>query len=646
MKTSKLILNIIFSFVFLIGYSQNKRIKKGTTDYDKFDYVETSDVLLKVAKKGYKSVDLFQKLGNSFYFNNKMSDAAIWYGELMALNEPIDSEYYFRYALALKSDENYTESDKWMAKFHEAKSEDTRGKAFVSTIDYLTKIEEASRVFDVYNLNINSELSDFGSTMYKHKLVFASSRGGGKVHKWNEQPFLDLYIAEKEKAGSYTNVTSLDKNVNAKYHESTAAFTPNDSTLFFTRNNYFKKSLKKDDQGISRLQLFRATLQRDSTWNDIKSIHFNSNEYSTAHPAVNATGTKLYFASDMPGTIGQSDVFVADINKDGSIGEPVNLGNELNTEGQETFPFINAEGDLYFSSNGHMGLGGLDVFVIKDFENKRANGQPYLVENIGKPINSPQDDFGYYEKPDTKEGFFTSNRPGGKGDDDIYSFNIPKPKPCKQVVEGLAKDKKTRRLLKGTSVIVFDELGTEIERVVVSTNGKFTFKLDCEKEYLIRGEKESYTADEKRFTTPKKKQELKIELRLDPNKQTIKAGDDLAKVLGIPMIYFDYDKYNIRYDASLELEKILVVLDQYPTMNIDIRSHTDSRGSFIYNETLSSNRAKSTMEYLIEKGIPPNRLTFKGYGENKLVNKCADGVICNEEEHQLNRRSEFIITKM
>ncbi len=549
MKTNKLISIIIFSFIFSICYSQKEKIKKATEDYDKFAYVKTSDVLLKVANSGFKSVDLFQKLGNSFYFNNKMRDAAKWYGELMALNEPVDSEYYFRYALALKSDENYTESDKWMAKFYETKSNDSRGKAFISTIDYLTKIDEASRDFEVYNLNINSKVSDFGAIHYNNKLVFASSRGSGEVYKWNEQPYLDLYSAVKEKNGSYKDVTAFNKEINTKYHESSAAFIPDSKIFYFTRNNYYKKNLKKDDKGISRLQLYRATLQSDSTWNEIKPIHFNSNEYSVAHPTINKNGTKLYFASDMPGTIGLSDIYVADIKSDGSLGKPVNLGTELNTEGQETFPFINTDGDLYFSSNGHMGLGGLDVYVVKDFENKRKANHKYNVENIGKPINSPQDDFGYYENLETKEGLFTSNRPGGKGDDDIYSFTLPQ--PCTQLVKGIAVNKSTRELLPGTTVIVFDELGVEINRVDVGLDAAFQFDLGCDKEYLVRGEKENFTADEIRFTTPSVKQELEVELELDQNLHSIKVGMDLAKVLDIPIIYFDYDKYNIRYDTVL-----------------------------------------------------------------------------------------------
>ena len=370
-----------------------------------------------------------------------MEEAAKWYGELMQMDVTgIDPEYYFRYAQSLKSIENYSESDKWMKKFAEADRSDLRGRAFTSTVDYLSMIDEASREFDVYNLDINTEVSDFGTTQYKNQLIFASSRGGGKKYKWNEQPYLDLFSADKQDDGSYGNVEKLDSDINTKYHESTVAFTPDDKVIYFTRNNYYNKKYRKSEDGTNRLKIFKATLDDDGDWENIESVHFNGDEYSVAHPTINVQGTKMYFASDMEGTLGKSDIFEVDINEDGSLGDPVNLGPSVNTEGHETFPFVNSDGDLFISSNGFNGLGGLDVFVIRDFENKRAANQPMGLENIGRPINSPMDDFGYYENLGTKEGFFTSNRDGGKGDDDIYSFTVPE---CAQTVEGTVKDKET-----------------------------------------------------------------------------------------------------------------------------------------------------------------------------------------------------------
>lgn len=356
----------------------------------------------------------------------------------------------------------------------------------------------------------------------------------------------------------------------------------------------------------------------------------------------------MYFASDMTGTLGKSDIFEVDINPDGTLGEPVNLGASINTEGHETFPFINSEGDLFFSSNGFSGLGGLDVFVIREFEKRRELNQQLILENIGRPINSPMDDFCYYENVATKEGFFTSNREGGKGDDDIYSFIIP---DCEQVVEGVVKDVETDELIVGAKVSLLDADSKVLNLQIVGADAAYIFeKLECEKEYLIRIEADDYETVEERFTTPKKRQKLVINPKLEKDVKGINEGTDLAKTLGIPIIYFDYDKSNIRYDAEVELQKVLAVMNKYPDMIVDIKSHTDCRGQADYNEKLSEKRAQSTRNYLISKGIDASRLTAKGYGESQLVNDCGcetnNDSDCTEAQHQLNRRSEFIIVKM
>jgi outer membrane protein OmpA-like peptidoglycan-associated protein len=648
MKTYKIIFILVLSLVFSSGYAQKAKVRQATKEYDNLAYLKTSEILLEVAENGYTSVDLLQKLASSFYFNNQMEQATKWYGELMKMNEDIDAEYYFRYAQALKSVENYTESDKWMKKFADLDRSDLRGRAFLSTVDYLTMIDEVSKDFEVNNLDLNTAVSDFGTTQYQNQLIFASSRGGGKNYEWNDQPFLDLFSAEKQEDGTYGSVEKLDSDINTKYHESTVAFTQHDKVMYFTRNNYFKKKYKKDEDGTNRLKIFKATLNEYDKWGDVESIPFNGEDYSVAHPTINVKGTKMYFASDMLGTLGSSDIFEVEIKQDGSLGDPINLGPSVNTEGQETFPFVNSQGDLYLSSNGFNGLGGLDVFVIRDFENKRELKQPMALENIGRPINSPMDDFGYYENLGTKEGFFTSNREGGKGDDDIYSFTVPE---CEQTVEGVVKDQDTEEPIVGAKVTLLDADGNELNQLVVGVNGTYKFeKLECEKEYLIRIEADTYATVEQRFTTPKKQQKLELKSLLEKDEIELEPCADLAKLLDIPIIYFDFDKFDIRRDAELELQKVLAVLNKYPTMTIDIRSHTDCRGTMSYNERLSNNRAQSTRQYLVDKGVAVDRLTAKGYGESRLLNNCGcepkNDSNCSDEEHQVNRRSEFIVTSI
>ncbi|WGH76590.1 hypothetical protein P8625_05375 [Tenacibaculum tangerinum] len=355
--------------------AQRAKIKQANKEYKDFAYVRTSEILLEVVEKGYKSVDVLKKLGDSFYFNSDMEQAAKWYGELFTLDkEKIDTEYYFRYAQALKSIQNYQESDRWMEKFAELNSSDLRAKAFLTNQDYLSNIKNASKDFELENLKINTELSDFGTFIFDNKLYFSSSKGNGKKYKWNELPYFNLYTAEKTTEG-YQQVKELE-GVNTKYHESSVAITPDGKTMYFTRSNYYKGKYKEDKKGTNHLKLFRASLNENGKWGNIQSVRFNSNSYSVAHPTINAKGTKLYFSSDMDGTVGQSDVFVAEINPDGSLGDPVNLGKQINTEVRESFPFINTKGDLFYASNGFNGLGGLDVYVVRGFESKREKNNP------------------------------------------------------------------------------------------------------------------------------------------------------------------------------------------------------------------------------------------------------------------------------
>ena len=642
----KNILVVISILLLTPAFGQKAKLIKAEKAYNNYNYINTTKILLSVAEKGYKSTDVFKKLGDSYYYTNQMEDAVKWYGKLMNMAseeglDNLDPEYYFRYGQALKSIERYTDSDIWMTKFSEKKTQDLRAQAFLNDVDYLSEINSNDNSnITLFNLNINSEYSDFGSVLYGDQLVFTSSRGGGRDYKWNDQPYLDLYIASKETDSTYGEVKSFGDEINTKYHESSVAFL-GDSVLYFTRNNYYKGKFKQDSDNTNRLHLFKSTKENDS-WTNIEFLDLNKKSYSISHPTINSKGDKMYFASDMPGSIGLSDLYVVSILEDGSLGEPENLGVNINTQGQETFPFINKAGDLFFSSNSYPGLGGLDVYVIRDFEIQYESSKTYVLENLGLVINSPQDDFAYYEEDGGIKGFVSSNRENGKGDDDIYSFQIA---PCQQIVSGVVKDKVSLEVIPMAIVTLFDENGNKLTQQTANEEGFFSFSIDCEKEYLLRGAKEGYIPNEKRLVTPSKKQKLEVELLLEKEEQPVNIGDDLAKILDIPMIYFDFDKSNIRPDAEVELQKIVEAMKMYPRLKLDIRSHTDSRANDAYNMTLSNRRAKSTMEYLIKEGIAKSRLTAQGYGETQLVNRCSNGVQCSKEEHQANRRSEFIIIK-
>ncbi|WP_010520421.1 OmpA family protein [Aquimarina agarivorans] len=652
---SILILSILFSLSLV---AQEKLLQKADKEYDKLSYIDARKIYIDVVNKGYTSQDIYQKIGDSYYFNAQLADASVWYEKLCnEYNESLDPEYLFRYSQTLKNLRNYDKADKVMVAFDKAtgKSE-SRVKLFKKERNYLELIELQSGKFDIVNLPINSSRSDFGPSFYKDdQIMFASSRSNGGsriVHEWNEAPFLDLYrtFREGKQSIAVEGIEELKGNINTKLHESSTVTTKDGKTMYFTRNNYTNKRRKADANGTTKLKLYKASLVNNK-WTDIKELPFNSDEYSVAHPALSVNEKKLYFASDMPGSKGMSDLFVVDITGKDSYSEPKNLGSKINTEGRETFPFISKSGKLYFASDGHIGLGGLDVFISEPNETKRGFSDPF---NVGKPINSSDDDFTFIIDEATKIGFFTSNRYGGVGDDDIYSFVQTEDliSSCNQYLSGIVTDAETRALLPNAKVVLFDANMDKIASTTADSDAKYSLPIDCDRKYVIRASKEAYEFTEVNFASTEAfefKHNQPIQLRKGTAQLgvvTAKVGDDLAKLLQLNPIYFDFDKSFIRPDAEIELQKVISVMKEYPEMNIDVRSHTDSRAPFDYNMRLSTRRNKSTIKYIIDKGgISPARLTGRGYGETNLTNNCADGVECSEAQHQLNRRSEFIILK-
>ncbi|MFD2564888.1 OmpA family protein [Aquimarina rubra] len=653
MNLKKYFVNISLSIILCSTVNaQEKRLEKADENFNRYAFVDARKIYLDVARSGYASADLFKKLGDSYYFNAELEESVKWYEELVAnYSDEIDPEYLFRYSQSLKSVKRYKEADQVMEKFNTVTGNDQRAEYFVSTRDYLRFIEMQSGRYTLRRLYINSKFSEYAPSFNNQgQMIFASSRGGGNsmvktLHEWNEMPFLDLYTSDIiGKRNALTEPKKIKGDINTRFHESSSTFSKDGQTVYFTRNNYTKRKLGSDTNGTILLKLYRATLDGEK-WINVEELPFNSEEYSVAHPALSADGTKLYFASDMPDSRGLSDLYVVDVNEDGSFGTPINLGDKINTEGRETFPYVSDSGRLYFASDGHVGLGGLDIFVA--VPDVLGFSQPF---NVGKPVNSSEDDFTFVLNEETKIGFFASNRSGGKGNDDIYSFKQTDDliTTCGQYVEGTITDAYTREILPGTEVLLLDSNNQELGRTTTNTKGKYKFPVSCETTYIVRGSKENYSPTEAPLET-NTALEYTHQLPLQLGKgglsgQEVKPGDDLAKVLNLQIIYFDLDKSFIRSDAEVELQKIIAVMKEYPQMKVDVRSHTDSRASDDYNMYLSERRAKSTIKYIVEKGgIDKSRLSGRGYGETSLINKCSNNVNCSESEHQQNRRSEFIL---
>ena len=641
--------NIFITFILLalticLGNAQGTKLVKASKDYQQYNFAFAIESYESLVKKGYSEKDIYQNLGNAYYLNADYEQAAIWYEKLFALEDikEIESDYFYRYAQSLKSKQEYKESDKWMEQFIKSTRADGRAAKFTKKRDYLAEIKANSGRYAVELAPFNSKASDFAPSFYKEGIVFSSNRDDNffvrNLHKWNNTPFLNLYTANPtDETKTDFSVEKFYKKLNTKAHESSTIFTKDGLTMYFTRNN-FDKGFERDEEGISRLKLYRAFF-KDGTWTDVLELPFNDSFFSVAHPALNSAEDKLFFASDRPGTFGMSDLFYVDLKEDGSFGEPINLGADVNTEGRETFPFIANNDILYFASDGHPGLGGLDIFAID-----LANGDFTEILNLGEPVNSDEDDFALIVESESGKGYFSSNRKNGVGSDDIYTFNTLRPLEfkCFQNIAGIVVDKETNKPLGNANVRIFDKQGLTLANTTSQADGSFNLSLDCKTKYAIAlAVKKDYKED---------RQELSIVpdnpifiLALESNKMLVEKGDDLAEYLNLPIIYFDFDKWDIRPDAAKELQKVIAYMKQYPKVKIDIKSHTDSRAPQLYNDRLSERRAQATRQYIIANGISAKRLTAKGYGERQLINRCADGIDCSEVEHDLNRRSEFIV---
>ena len=644
MKT-KFILSILFFFGSFTLFSQEKKIEKADQKYNDLAYFDAISIYEKVAKKGYKSVELFERLGNCYYFNSDFETAVKWYEELFNLTPNVEPEYYYRFAQSFKSIGEYEEANKFLALFIQKNENDKRAILIKNNKDYLKKIDENSGRYETFDVGVNSGYSDYGASFLGNKLIFTSAREissalNRKMESTN-QAFSNLYQSEVKFDGTMETPAPLSNNVNSIFNEASAVFAKDGKTMYFTRNNYTNKKRGRSDNRTTFLKLYKAILVNNE-WTKIEELPFNSDQYSTAHPALSPDDKILYFASDMPGTFGMSDIFKVQINDDNTFGIPENLGTTINTEGKESFPFFANDNVLYFASDGHPGLGGLDVFM----SDMNKEGVFQDAENVGKPINSDQDDFAFLINDKTRIGFFSSNRKGGKGSDDIYRFYETKKLTCQQLLLVRITDQQTSQSLSDAKITFFDDKFNIIKEVYTNADGDFKFDVVCGQNYNVRASKKDFETKEIKVNIPKNNGETTCSIGLEKRIIKFAVGEDVGPKIGIKKIYFDLSKYYIRPDAALELQKVLALMNEYPGMKIDIRSHTDSRQSTKNNQILSENRAKSTMDWLIKNGITADRLTEKGYGESQLINQCADGIKCTEEEHQANRRSEFIIVSM
>ncbi|MDG1398237.1 MAG: OmpA family protein [Polaribacter sp.] len=544
---------------------------------------------------------------------------------------------------------------------------------------------------------MNSKYQDFDLVQYSDSLyIFSSTRKQKSIKqpKWsgNNQPYLELYSAKRKKDGSFTSIEKFSKTINTKFHDADIEFSKDLKTIYFSRSNYFKKKYVKDTLGRNLIQLYKAVQNSKGKWVE-KEMPFNNRNYQTGHPTLNDDETKLYFVSDMPGGYGKTDIYVVDILQDGTYGKPKNLGPKVNTKGKEVFPVIWKNEDLYFSSDGYInGQGGLDIFSVKlneDIPEEEAY-------NLPRPINSYSDDFSISFNKDKNNGFLSSNRSGGKGDDDIYSFQCS----CEQYIKGITyqdirrldsiaamefyyhedmkrisdsisgknsknamsvaqnqiieRDTKAAidsifnssegvSILPNVMVSLLNNKGKKIDSIISNEKGEYNFTIDCLTSFTLLAEKINYVSEEFNVkSTEQNADTIYVDFTLK-EKDILFNGNE--HVLNIDPFYYDFDKVDISTHSVVGVLTIVDILRKYPSLHIEINSHTDSRGTNEYNVKLSNRRSAVMKQWIVSKGIDESRISTNGFGELQPVNSCIDGTKCTEAEYAKNRRSEFIITK-
>jgi len=720
----KIILAIFIGAFCISSSAQSLRLKKADKLYNKLAFEAASDIYEDFLGSKEMTPTVLNYLAMCYYNTNQMEKAVSTFAKFVKA-ETASADELFYYSQSLKQSGKIKEGDEQLKLLYAKSNQDSRAKSLIENLNYFEDLKAKGEKYTLNNLAVNSEYSDFGGYKYNNSVVFLSAKYQSLAVKrqwsWDGTRFLDAFFAD-DVNGEFKNEKLFEK-INSKYHEGPICF--NETSLYFTRNSIGKNKYGKD--GIQNLSLYVGVID-NSGGISVSLLPFCSSDYSVGHPALSPDKKTLYFASDMPGSEGV-DIYEVSIKGFNEYGTPKRLEGNVNTEGDEMFPFISSNGTLYFSSNGHVGFGGLDVFMVN------KNGE---VVNLGEPVNSMNDDFAFVMKEDNKTGFVSSNRAGGKGGDDIYGFTYTG--PIEIEISGLVTNAETKDVIAGAYVVLIDDKGKQITSVLTDKDGHYVLPALSGKMYTIQIKNDRFQLEESKLITqetsvkkdfelkentvvlvfnieqktthspladvkiqledlahnttqnlnsdskgyakqiyptykvgdsmnmqitlskegyltktvklqiPIQSREVNVSELLDIALSELQVGNDLSEMIDINPIYFDLGKFAIRKDASVELDKIIKIMNEYPSMKIELGSHTDCRSSKASNQTLSDKRAKASADYIKKKITNPERIKGVGYGESRLKVNCpCEGNVksdCPEEEHQKNRRTEFIITSM
>ena len=713
--------------------------KKADQLYNELSYVAAADYYKSLVKTDTPTEENMRRLASSYFKIYDFVKAEEAYKNLTTkFASTVTENDLINYLQCLKYNQKYEEVKTVLTQIEQKRQDNIITKNHAKKQNYVKELKEDSAAYKVTNVEaLNTENAEFSPVFFNQNkaVLFASNRRNSsarnKTFSWDDSYFIDVYTSNKKDSLKFESTTPMAKTVSSLYHDGPASLSADEKTVYLTKSNIVVKKIKGVLVNVVNLKLYILTKEADGKLSKPVSFPYNSDDYSLGHATVTKDGKRMYFVSDMPGGLGQTDLYLSE-NVNGQWQKPENLGQAINTEGREMFPYVHEDGTLFFSTDGRAGLGGLDLYFTVP-----AMDAYFEPQSLGYPINSNYDDFGFALNDDLKTGYFSSNRSGGKGKDDIYFFRAKEPL-MGVTLSGIVFDESNKEKVNNAWVYLLDNNKLVIDSTKVNDQAEYSFVInDPSKEYFV-GAKErvkyydrlipvgklqtgdnkkdvglfpkyklidqivdaktntpvegvkttfidkatnlpkTYTTDatgtftdiirgkkpgdklqfsikyeKEGYITVEKNYDILLDINtvidLKETMQKLEIGADIAKVIQINPIYFDLAKWNIRKDAAAELDKIVKVMQENPTMTIELGSHTDCRSTKAYNLSLSSKRAKSSAEYIVSKGIAKNRIVGKGYGESKLINGCeCEGKVqssCSEDEHQANRRTEFLITK-
>lgn len=655
--------NLIILSCLLIGIGMNafaddksKRELKGDKHFSVYSFEKAISFYERV---NGLTTEGHRRLAQSYQNIEQNIESESAYFELINQSKGVLPEDYLNYSNILKINGKVEESNKAMDKFVELKPDDLRALDYKANKAKYADFSKDQGKYKINVLDFNTDAEDFAPAYYNEQIVFASSRSRGKMivrnNNWTGNPFYNLYVSDVED-NQFEKPSVFDKGLNGKMHEGPASFAKDGQLMAFTKNNY---DVEKKDKEV-HLEILFSHL-KDGKWSEPVPFIHNDDTYSQGHPSLSSDGNTMYYTSNKTGGFGGSDIYRVKRNEKGEWGNPENLGDNVNTEGDEMFPFFEEKSNtLYFSSNGRFGLGGLDIFLCDIYDSGTGNSV-----NAGAPLNTTFDDYGVIVNKTITKGYFSSNRTGGSGSDDIYGLDILiiKEKEIERTINGIAMDSEGIEI-PSTFITLLDGDENVLDTITTEDNGAYSFNVEKNKEFLLTGEKEKYNDGSVSVNTKGEDTTINADITLlqdiikeeakDEEEEVAvtpkpKKGDDLGKILAFDpkTIYFDFDKSNIREDAKKDLDKIIKVMNENPTIKIELASHTDCVGSERYNKHLSNRRAKSSADYIKTEITNPSRVSHKGYGETKPVSDCAcrNKVYsdCSKEQHQKNRRTEFTV---